>query len=476
MNASAPIRFLAGAVLSLISVFALNLPVAARTDNASGPVLVLTIKGPIGPAISDYIIRGLGKSRSQGVAVVVLRMDTPGGLDTSMREIIQEILKSPVPIVSYVSPKGARAASAGTYILYASHVAAMAPATNLGAATPINIGMPGLPKPEPPDPRTGNDRGDKSKDDTPDTKTKPHPSLKDKVVNDAVAYIRGLAQLRGRNAEWAEKAVTEAASLSAEGALEEKVIDLIADGLDQLLRKLDERSVKVKNAVVSLAGIDKALVITFEPDWRTKLLSILSNPNFAMIFLLIGIYGLIFEVTHPGTVVPGVIGGICLLLAAFGLHLLPINYAGLGLILLGIVLMVAEAFAPSFGALGIGGVIAFVFGSVILMDTDAPGFEVSKLLIGSVSGISAAVFTLIIVFVVKSRHRQVVSGREEMIGGIGEVTKWSKLNGWIRIHGENWQASAAEPLKSGIQVRVVEVDGLDLIVEPTEHKENQHDH
>jgi len=473
MNASAPIRFLAGAVLSLISVFALTLPVAARTDGTPGPVLLLTIKGPIGPATSDYIKRGLEKSRERGAAVVVLKMDTPGGLDTSMREIIQEILGSPVPIVSYVSPKGARAASAGTYILYASHVAAMAPATNLGAATPVQIGMPGLPKPGSPNRGTGNESSDSGgKDGAPDAPEKPHPTLEDKVVNDAVAYIRGLAQLRGRNAEWAAKAVTEAASLSAEGALEAKVIDLIADDLDQLLRKLDTRNVDIKGGVVSLAGIDKALVVAVEPDWRTELLSILSNPNIAFIFFLVGIYGLIFEVTHPGAVVPGVIGGISLLLAMFGLHLLPINFAGLGLIFLGVAFMVAEAFIPSFGALGIGGVIAFVIGSVILMDTDVPGFQVSKPMIGSVAGISAALFTLVIMVAVKSRHRPVVSGQEELIGSIGEVTKWSKLKGWIRIHGENWHASAATPLKRGTHVRVTGIDGLDLIVEPKEQKES----
>jgi len=397
-------------------------------------------------------------------------MDTPGGLDTSMREIIQEILESPVPIVSYVSPKGARAASAGTYILYASHVAAMAPATNLGAATPVQIGMPGLPKPGSPNRGTGNESSDRG--GMPDAPAKPHPTLEDKAVNDAVAYIRGLAQLRGRNAEWAAKAVTEAASLSAEGALEAKVIDLIAEDLDQLLRKLDTRNVDIKGGVVSLAGVHKAPVVTVEPDWRTELLSILSNPNIAFIFFLVGIYGLIFEVTHPGAVVPGVVGGISLILAMFGLHLLPINFAGLGLILLGVAFMVAEAFIPSFGALGIGGVIAFVIGSVILMDTDVPGFQVSKPVIGSVAGISAALFTLVIMLAVKSRNRPVVSGQEQLIGSIGEVTKWSKLKGWIRIHGENWHASAAKPLKRGTQVRVAEIEGLDLIVEPTEQKES----
>ena len=473
MNANRLIRFFVGAVLGVISVFALNLYAATGPENASGPVMLLTIKGPIGPATSDYFKRGMAKARDRGAAVVILQMDTPGGLDSSMREIIQEILKSPVPVISYVSPKGARAASAGTYILYASHVAAMAPATNLGAATPVQIGMPGMPKPQAPNPPAPKPEAKKdtdsknAKDDKKSEPAKPLPSMKEKVVNDAIAYIRGLAQLRDRNADWAEKAVSEAASLSATKALKENVIDVVAEDVDQLLEKVAARKIKIKNSVISLAELNKAPVVSIEPDWRTELLSILSNPNIAFIFFLIGVYGLIFEVTHPGAIVPGVIGGISLLIAMFGLSVLPINFAGLGLILLGVLFMVAEAFIPSIGALGIGGVVAFVIGSIILMDTDAPGFQVSRTMIGTIAGVSSILFTLIIVLAVKSRRRPVVSGQEEMIGAIGEVTDWSKLMGWIKIHGERWHATAAEPLKRGTQVEVSGMDGLDLVVQPT---------
>jgi len=466
---------------ALTGLFLLVLSPAAVSPAASGgPVLLLDIKGAIGPATSDYLRHGLEKGRQQGARLVVLQMDTPGGLDTSMREIIQDILNSPIPVVTFVSPKGARAASAGTYILYASHISAMAPATNLGAATPIQIGISPIQRPPAPGmgergkmPEKGAADGKDAKESAP---AKPHPTIRDKAVNDAVAYIQSLAQLRGRNAAWAEKAVTEAASLSAEAALKANVIDLMADDLRDLLGKLDARTVAIKGDARPLAGVAAAGIVAVAPNWRTKLLAVLTTPNLVLILFLAGVYGLIFEFTNPGAIVPGVIGGIALLLALFGLNVLPINFAGLGLILLGLIFMVAEAFLPSFGALGIGGVIAFIIGSVILMDTDVPGFQVSRALIGSVAGFSAALFTVIIVLAVKSRRRPVVSGQEEMVGSFGEVADWSGGQGRVRIHGEIWNASSSEPLDSGGRVRVDGINGLDLIVHPAEkEEEKRHD-
>ncbi len=342
-------------ILAILMAQTLLLSADGAAQSSRPVVVLLDIIGPIGPATADYIHRSLAKAEDRSAAAVILQIDTPGGLDSSMREIIQDILATPIPVISYVSPQGARAASAGTYILYASHIAAMAPATNLGAATPIQIG--GLPKPPNPAPMPKETEQEKNKN------TNPHPTLADKAISDAVAYIRGLAQMRGRNAIWAEKAVREAASLSAEEALHSNVIDLIARDLNDLLTTVDGLEVRVLDEL-KILSLKDADVVIMEPDWRTNLLALITNPNLVYIFMLAGFYGLIFEFTHPGAVLPGVVGAICIVLALFALHILPINYAGLGLILLGLAFMVSEAFLPSFGALGIGGVIAFVIGSL----------------------------------------------------------------------------------------------------------------
>ncbi|HKJ76837.1 MAG TPA: nodulation protein NfeD, partial [Gammaproteobacteria bacterium] len=358
-------------------------PLWPAAQEGGGIALQLEIDGPIGPATSDYVVRSLEEAANRNAAAVILRMDTPGGLSSSMREIIQAILASPVPVLGYVAPEGARAASAGTYILYACHVAAMAPATNLGAATPVSIAPAGG------GPDTPGSEGEKG----PDAKTQ-------KAVNDAVAYIRGLAKRRDRNAEWAEKAVREAASLDAEAAVKENVADLIAKDVPDLLAQADGRQVEVGGETRTLATKD-LMVERLEPDWRSRLLSVITNPNVAYILMLIGIYGLIFEFSNPGMIVPGVVGAICLMLALFAFQVLPVSYAGVGLILLGIALMVAEAFAPSFGILGIGGVVAFVIGSIILMDTDVPGFGVSLWAIGATGAVAAGLLWLLVKFSVK---------------------------------------------------------------------------
>lgn len=448
----------------LLAGLVLLAALAPRGAAAEGTVAVLDIKGAIGPATSDYIHRGFAEAKARNAVAVVIRMDTPGGLSTSMRDIIQDILTSPVPVLTYVTPSGARAASAGTYILYASHVAAMAPGTNLGAATPVAIGgLPGTPSaPDKGKGKTG-DKG-KTKDKS---KAKPgKPTMADKAVNDATAYIRSLAQMRGRNVKWAEKAVREAASLSAVDARKQNVVDLIADSMADLLRKADGREVKIGEKKVRVAT-KGATIIEILPDWRTKLLAVITNPNIAYLMMLLGFYGLLYEFISPGAVVPGVVGGICMILALYALHVLPVNYAGLGLIVLGIALMTAEAFVPGFGVLGIGGVVAFAIGSVMLFETEGEGFELSLVLVATVSALSAAFFALLLGMAVKARRRPVVSGQENMIGSLGQVIDWRGEAGHVRTQGEIWKAAGADKLKSGQRVRIARLKGMTLIVEPT---------
>ena len=466
-------KTLRASLISLLALFALaavsQVDPPAPATAGSGRALLLEINGAIGPATSNYIVRGIARAAEERADLVIIQMDTPGGLDTAMRDIIKAILGSTVPVVTWVAPSGSRAASAGTYILYASHVAAMAPATNLGAATPVPVG--GAPAAPPEAQQADEDSAETDADGAGDATEPMRGGPEAKAINDAVAYIRGLAEQRGRNADWAERAVRESVSLTAERAVEKNVVDLVAADMGELLRKIDGRTVSTEagEVVIRSEGITVERVA---PDWRTELLAVITSPTVAYMLLLAGIYGLIFEGYNPGAILPGVVGAICLLVALYAFQILPVNYAGLALIVLGVLLMIGEIFMPSFGVLGIGGIVAFVVGSVILMDTDVPGFGIPIALIGSMALLGGGAVMAIVWFAVRARMQPVVSGREDMIGATAVATAAFADRGYVRAHGELWTAESSVPVREGQSLRITAMNGLVLRVEPDDSKEN----
>jgi len=439
-------------LLGGLALVAIGPSIGQQANN--GPVLVFDVKGVIGFTSADYLKRAVQRAQDENASLIIMRIDTPGGLVSSTREMIQTILASPIPIVSYVAPSGARAASAGTYLMYASHLAAMAPATHLGAATPIQMGAPGTTPPTQPSKDEKNDDGQAG-------------AAERKLMNDAVAYLRGLAELRNRNADWAEKAVREGATLTANQALQENVIEIVAPDLRELLAAVDGRSVTTSAGPVTLATRDKP-IIQVDPSWHIQVLQVIADPNVAFILLLIGIYGILFELLNPGAIFPGVIGGISLVLALTALTVLPTNFGGVALLLLGIALLAGEAFTPGFGIMGIGGIVAFILGGLFLFDPDQVDidFSVSTPLIIGAAIASAGILAGVLGVAVRSRQRQVRTGAEQLIGSSGEVVQWSGQTGRVRVHGETWGARSGSVLLEGDPVVVTDREGLTLIVKP----------
>ena len=454
-------------ILKYLFVFLLLFSsVFAQADD----VWVIEVNGGIGPATSDYLTREIEQAHDEQAKLIILKMNTPGGLDSSMRDIIRSITTSPIPIATWVGPAGSRAASAGTYILLASHIASMAPGTNLGAATPVSLGGGKAPaNPLSPqddankDDNTSTSEQDETKQENSD-QVKATTAMEKKVINDAAAYIVSLAKLHKRNEEWAEKAVREAASLDSENALTLNVIDFIASDLQQLVELSNGRTITI-NGVSQEVQLNEVVFIEREQDWRFSLLSVITNPNVAYILMLIGIYGLLLEFYNPGVGLPGVLGGICLLLAMYSLQMLPVSYAGLALILLGIALMVAEAFSPSFGIFGLGGVAAFTLGSIMLMDTEVPGYQIALPLIIGISLFSVAFIVVTISMLVRVRNKPVTTGMEAVVGDTGKVVSGFPGAGRVLVEGEIWQAKCASELQVGQIIRVTKLTGLSLDVE-----------
>lgn len=438
-------------------------------------VYVIKVTGIIGPVVHDHIKRNVEQAGEANAEALILEMHTPGGLLTSTRDITQTILGSKVPVVTYVSPPGSHAASAGTYILYSSHVAAMAPGTNIGAATPISISGEG-PIDNQPQQEDGDKKGIKKK--TAPTQKPQEPANSDalahKAMNDATAYIRGLAELRGRNVEWAEKAVRQAATLTASEAIDENVIEIVAENVEDLVEQMDGRVVKMQDTGDRTLHTKNAKIIEKETNWRTQILMIITDPNVAFLLMTLGGYGLIYEFANPGTFVPGVIGVICIVLGLFAMNVMPVNYAGVALLLLGMGFMAGEALVPSFGVLGIGGAVSFALGATILYEPELTGYGLSWWTIATATGASFLLLTVVLAFAMKGQRSPVTTGEEGLLRSKGEVLKWANGRGEVRVMGEIWQAVPEESrsFRKGDAVKIAKVDGLKLIIAPLEDNDD----
>jgi membrane-bound serine protease (ClpP class) len=464
----------------MVMAFFLQQASWAQAPSASTPtVVLLDIKGAIGPATTEYLSKGLTAAADRKAAAVVIRVDTPGGLVSSTRDIIRAMLASPVPVLAYVAPGGAQAASAGTYIVYASHLAAMAPGTNIGAATVVTMGerrgpgdeQPALPVEGKPD-KTPDKAADKTQDKAPDKvepdmapgKGGPTDASTRKAINDAAAFIRSLADMHGRNAQWAEDAVRNGVSIPANEALEKKVVDILAGDLNGLLAQADGRQVNLHGKRVALATKD-AQVAQIEPDWRTRFLGVITNPEIAYVLMLLGVYGIIFELMSPGAVFPGILGAVALVTALFAFNLLPVNYAGVGLVLLGIGLMVAEAFTPTLGLVGIAGVAIFAFGSLFVFDSGEPQFALSLPVVITATIVMGLMFAILMRVALRAHRRKAISGDSMLIGHVGQVLFWSGTGGRIRLGDETWDAHSSTSFAPGARVVITARDGLTLTVE-----------
>ncbi len=398
-------------------------------------IYLLKVEGIINPATAGYITKGIEKAEKEGGACLVIQMDTPGGLMESMRSIVKRMLTARIPIIVYVAPNGSRAGSAGVFITMAAHIAAMAPGTNIGAAHPVQLGE------------------------------KIDDKMEAKILNDTVAYIKTIAKQRGRNEQWAEKAVRESVSVKEDEALKLGVIDLVSPSLEDLFNRIDGRRVEISPGNVITLKVKGVETKDVTMSFRDQLLSIISNPNIAYILLMLGIYGLIFELANPGVILPGVIGGICLIMAFFALQMLPVNYAGVALILLGIILFIAEVKITSYGMLSVAGVISLLLGSIMLIDSPAEFLQISFVkFILPVVLVSAAFFLFALIMVVRAHRRRPTTGKEGLIGRIGVATVDLKPEGVVEIRGELWNAVAEEEIKAGEKVQVKAMDGMKVRV------------